>query len=162
MFMKEFNDVNVIAVPTAKETCLVLNLTTNKYSYGPYIKNDLLRFDEQGYHIYLILKGSTIRQGDWVYNFSAVDEKNRLVSCELPSTVLNAKKFETWQKIIATTDTSLGITLLDESFMKSYCMLPFESIFLKFEYGRIGDVKELGGIVEDFKPIVTDDNYLVI
>lgn len=118
--MNEFKKCKVVMLDTKDSTVLAFNFKSNEL-FIP-IFNSLNHKECTYKHLY-ILSDDEIKEGDYVYdgkyNLPNIDHEVYKWSYE---NWIESPDFEDMKcsKIIASTDTSLGVLLLDETFIKQY------------------------------------------
>jgi hypothetical protein len=125
-----------------KENYFVVMLTTNKESDIWESKHGRLHYQEANFndpdecknqHLYII-SNEEIKEGDWCIN------TNKDTILQINNITSSTQGLEYWKKIIATTDPSLNLPQLPESFIQAYIKAynegnPITEIALEMEEG---------------------------
>lgn len=140
--MKTSKTFPVIMLPTEKVSCLNLTRGNTLGRWNTHIPDERLSKNQ---HLY-ILSNEKIKEGDWAIVY--INENHRKVpkkiTMELSEGISTGDMF---YNIVATTDKSLGLPLIHDSFLP---------VFIK-GYNERKQIKEVDLEMEYFNPALNDD-----
>ena len=127
-------EVKVIMLPTEKATHIIYCNVHKQLHYWVEETEPISIKSEIGQHLYLV-SDEEIKEGDWF-----VSLKIKGIYKANPENVktLSNYKVEYIHKIIATTDKSLGLPLVNHDFIEAYVKAEgnINEVMVEYEYGR--------------------------
>lgn len=156
-----------------KKTCKVIMLPTDKASKLCLADDNKLVLSDKGedldyiinrQHLY-ITSDDEIKKGDWTIDIGCKEPHGRLTTIDNQTELdryINADNGYNIKKVIASTDPSLGLPLIPESFIQAYVKAEGKIDEVQVEYEEITEGKKPFQNILVEQPKTRDDNTIII